>query len=178
MYNKLQTVLLLKEASMKKWIFNILFCLAVFHSAFAGNFFTIQASGAPANISAKLCLNAKASLSCQNYTASGTNLHIRTTMPNRAYPSAGIQITTPGYQATQCTQLSNGYCQFSANDKTSTPIVVTTGSDTTKITVSGSPLVLLPSMNGTTYTSTLTVTNISSTDLHNIAAVLPSTGPM
>lgn len=94
--------------------------------------FRVTASGAPANFSIKLCLNAKGPLSCQNFTVSALNLIITTTIPNHVYPLAGIQINTPGYTLTAlgaaCTAMSNGMCQFSVGDTTAKAIAVSSDS--------------------------------------------------
>lgn len=64
--------------------------------AAAGNFFSITSSGAPAEINVTLCLNAKGTISCQNYDVSAVNLSILTKI-NRTYTYAGIRVNTPFY---------------------------------------------------------------------------------
>lgn len=88
-------------------------------------FFNVSASTATSSpISITLCLNGNGPLSCQVYNVSGVNLNITTTIPNHNYPAVGIKINTPGYAPSGCTQLSNGYCIFSANNRTPSPIFI------------------------------------------------------
>ena len=51
----------------------------------------------------------------------GFNLNISTTVVNHVYPSARIQILTPGYTITQsetgCSSSVNGYCLFKVSDR-------------------------------------------------------------
>jgi hypothetical protein len=103
-------------------------------SANAGNFFSVTSSGTPASIKLTLCLNGRGQLSCQNYTATGETLSIRTLIPNHTYPDVGIKINTPGYAALAgCTLTANGYCIFSANNTSATTVTLNTpvSSDTT-----------------------------------------------
>lgn len=120
-----------------KWIFvrlSVALFLMLSQTQFvnATPLFRVTASGVPANFSTKLCLNAKGSLSCQNFTVSALNLMITTTIPNHAYPRAGIQINTPGYTLADvgaaCTSLSNGMCQFSVGDTAAKAIAVSSNS--------------------------------------------------
>lgn len=99
-------------------------------STFAGSgpLFQVTATGAPAQVSITLCLNAKGPLSCQNFSVSALNLTITTTIPNHVYPLAGIKINTPGYTLADlgaaCTPMSNGMCQFSVSDTLAKAIAV------------------------------------------------------
>jgi hypothetical protein len=120
-----------------KWIFSklavVLFLmLSQTPFASAAPLFRVTASGAPANFSIKLCLNAKGPLSCQNFTVSALNLTITTTIPNHVYSFAGIQINTPGYTLADvgaaCTLMSNGMCQFSVGDTAAKAIAVNSSS--------------------------------------------------
>ena len=80
--------------------------------------FNVSATDTPANVNMTLCLNGIAPVSCQNYLATALDLHIRTSIPNHAYPSVGIKINNnPSYLLTGCTPITNGYCLFSASDK-------------------------------------------------------------
>jgi hypothetical protein len=94
-------------------------------NAGTGNLFNVTATGTLGNINMTLCLDATSQLSCQNYTASASDLSITTTIPNHTYPNAGIKVTTPGYALSGCTTLSNGFCQFSVSN--STPKNITIG---------------------------------------------------
>jgi len=69
----------------------------VFAFAGTGSLFNVSETGSPDNVSIILCLNAKGSLSCQNYNVTALTLNISTTIPNHVYPSTGIKINTPGY---------------------------------------------------------------------------------
>lgn len=87
-------------------------------------FFQINVNSVPQSIEIILCLNGKGPLSCQNYTVSGSNLSIRTTITHHRYPSAGIKVKSPGYRITGCTPSGNGYCLFSVSDSVAAPIVI------------------------------------------------------
>jgi hypothetical protein len=91
-------------------------CQAAFAGPLAGTFFNVASSGPSAPITMTICLNGTGALSCQNYTASGTNFTITSNIPNHTYPNAGIKITTPGYTLAGCTMSSNGYCIFSVSN--------------------------------------------------------------
>jgi hypothetical protein len=92
------------------------YCHTVCAGQLAGTFFNVTSSGMPAQISMVICLNGKGPLSCQSYTASASNLSIKTNIPNHTYPNAGIKITTPGVTLSGCTLDANGYCLFSVSD--------------------------------------------------------------
>ncbi len=109
---------------MKK-IIAIFFVIFFNQKVFADTFFHVTSSGPAAQISLTLCLNGKGPLSCQNYTATGSNLSITTTIPNHNYPSVGIKINTPGYTPGDCTMNSSGYCLFSANNTTPATVILT-----------------------------------------------------
>ncbi len=120
-----------------KWIFTrlavaSLLILSQTQVANAAPLFRVTASGVPANLSIKLCLNANGPLSCQNIIVSALNLTITTTIPNKVYSLAGIQINTPGYTLADigvaCTPLSNGMCQFSVGDTVAKAIAVNSNS--------------------------------------------------
>lgn len=95
-------------------LFTLMFCQTNF--ARTGLFFNISATGGQDTVGIILCLNGKGSLSCQNYTVSGVNLTIKTTITNHTYPFAGIRINTPGFTPQNCTPISNGYCLFSVSN--------------------------------------------------------------
>ena len=88
-------------------------------STYAGTglLFNVTSSGTPITAKITLCLNGNGPLSCQQYDVSQTILSITPTI-NRSYPSVGIKVNTPGYTATGCTSISNGYCIFSASNTT------------------------------------------------------------
>jgi hypothetical protein len=94
----------------------VLLAFSCHQSAFAGTFFNITPSGAPAQLSMVICLNALGPLSCQNYTTTATNFTVTSNIPNHTYPNAGVKITTPGYSLSNCTMNSNGYCIFSVSN--------------------------------------------------------------
>ena len=108
----------------------VLLCMLSMHvSAQAGNLFNVTASGTPAStsINITLCLNATAQLSCQTYTVSSLDLNITTTV-NHFYPTAGIKINTPGYTASSCTPISNGFCTFGVSNTASQNIPINNAS--------------------------------------------------
>ena len=100
--------------------------------ASSGLLFNVSATGQPANVSITLCLNGKASLSCQNYTVSALNLNITTAAPNHTYPAVGIKINTPGYAlgnlGLDCAPSGNGYCLFSVSNTQSANISISKSS--------------------------------------------------
>lgn len=113
--------------------------------------FIIAESGTPVSVDLVLCLNAKGPISCQKYHVSAQNLEITTTI-KRNYPFAGINILTPGYRATGCTDYSREYCLFTANGETPAPISMqktTLSSHTTGGTVSGLNGTVILQNNGT-----------------------------
>ncbi|STY31155.1 Alcohol dehydrogenase [acceptor] [Legionella wadsworthii] len=99
---------------------SVFFLFFIFQNiwAAAGNFFSITSSGAPAEVNITLCLNAKGTISCQNYDVSAVNLSILT-KANHTYPYAGIRVNTPFYSIANvgqgCAPLSNGFCMFSVS---------------------------------------------------------------
>jgi hypothetical protein len=97
-------------------------------AASSGLLFNVSATGQSANVSITLCLNGKASLSCQNYTVSALNLNITTAAPNHTYPAVGIKINTPGYAlgnlGLDCAPSGNGYCLFSVSNTQSATISI------------------------------------------------------
>lgn len=103
--------------------------LAHSHSGFL---FNVSSSGAPATINLTLCLNGKAPLSCQNYTASGLSLTITPTIAHHSYALIGIKLNTPGYTlSTGCSVIKNGYCLFSASDINPASISITANTNNT-----------------------------------------------
>jgi hypothetical protein len=107
-------------------IIRILFLyFALCQTIFAGALFNVTASGQPAQVSVTVCLNGKGPISCQTYNVAALNLSITTTIPGHNYPDAGIKINTPGYQPTNCTLNSNGYCLFSVSSTQPVSIPVT-----------------------------------------------------
>jgi hypothetical protein len=124
-------------------ILSFLFALFVSHANFAGSglFFNVKATGSPGNVNIILCLDGRGPISCQQYNVSALNLSISTTIPNHPYPSIGIQVKTPGYTIANigvvCTMLSNGYCVFSASDKTPIGISLKQTSTTNNYFVGG-----------------------------------------
>lgn len=109
---------------MKRILATLIFWMIVSigQTAFAlsGLFFSVVATGTPANVNISLCLNGKGPLSCQQYNVSASKLKIATTILNHYYPAAGIKINTPGYKIADigvvCTPISNGYCLFSISN--------------------------------------------------------------
>lgn len=95
-----------------------------------GSLFEITASGTPANLQLKLCLDATAQLSCQQFTATGLTLSIKTLVPNHLYPNAGMKILHSNYAqhnansdySLNCTQTTNGFCIITLS---STPTTIT-----------------------------------------------------
>lgn len=79
-----------------------------------------------------------AAASIFNVNAVGNTLNITTNIPNHDYPLAGIKVNTNGFRvahadfltvpATDCTMLSNGFCQFTANSTQPATIVITSNS--------------------------------------------------
>lgn len=91
------------------------FALNSLNYAIAGSFFNVNATGTPAEVDIVLCLNGKASLTCQKYHVIGEYLEI-STVTQRYYPNAGIQILTAGYGVAGCTPDQNGYCLFATSN--------------------------------------------------------------
>jgi hypothetical protein len=101
---------------IKRILAFLLISFGCYQSALAaGTFFNVTSTGIPAKLSMVICLNGVGALSCQNYTASATNLTIASNIPNHNYPIAGIKVTTPGYTLSGCTMNSSGYCLFSVS---------------------------------------------------------------
>jgi len=86
-------------------------------AAFCGGLlFDVQSSGEAINVPITLCLDGKAQMSCQNYTATGLDLYIKTRTTNHTnFPNAGIRLNTTGYKVSDCTPITNSYCIFNAN---------------------------------------------------------------
>ena len=86
-------------------------------AAFCGGLlFDVQSSNDAINVPITLCLDGKAQLSCQNYTATGLDLYIKTRTTNHTnFPNAGIRVNTTGYKLSDCVANSNTYCIFNAN---------------------------------------------------------------
>jgi uncharacterized repeat protein (TIGR03803 family) len=96
--------------------------------------FNITYSGIPLSkpISLTLCLsiNGSSPLSCQNYTATQSNLSITTTAANHTYQYAGIKINMPGYEYTPLHGEHLGYGYLGAvSDKQSVTGSLLTSSD-------------------------------------------------
>lgn len=108
------------------------------HFAIASNglLFDVLATGAPAELQLTICLNGNGPLSCQNYTASGSELIVTPVIPNHTYSSIGVKINTPGYNLTGCTPIANGYCLFSASN--TIPKTITANSTSTYIVTASS----------------------------------------
>lgn len=113
------------KCPLKKLIISLSFLIqylicSINYASNLGLLFNISSSGAPSSASITLCLNGKASLSCQDFTVSALNLSITTTIPNHVYPSVGIKINTPGFTlanlSNTCIPTNNGYCLFSVSD--------------------------------------------------------------
>jgi hypothetical protein len=65
----------------------------------------------------ELCLNAVAHMTCQEYTVRSRTLSIRTVIPNKLYPSAGIKIKSGSFVPNgNCTAIGNGYCNLQINN--------------------------------------------------------------
>lgn len=103
----------------------ILFFMFVFQGVFAktGALFDVSATGEPADLYITLCLDGRASLSCQKHHIYALNASVRTTIPNHIYAHAGIKINTPGYTI-PCTLNQNGFCLFSISNTTTQNVVV------------------------------------------------------
>lgn len=75
----------------------------VFGAAPTGELFNITETGnaLPQTVQITLCLNAAGptAISCQNYGVNTELFNVKTTIPNRVYPNAGIRTNTPGYNA-------------------------------------------------------------------------------
>lgn len=105
---------------------------SVFAVSGSGPLFNVIADGGALAkvVSATICLNAAAPLSCQNVTLDTTTVKITATVPNHLY-SAGIKINTPGYTVANpgndCKPLKNGYCVFTMSNTLSASISITTG---------------------------------------------------
>jgi Putative Ig domain len=118
---------------MLKKCFFLLLLLTCMPTAFAkskasGNLFSLSynnSSNIESNIT--LCLNAKGVISCQDYWVKGYTIDIKTTIPNHVYPLAGIRVNNStlslGESTTsQCKQILNGFCIFTASATTPTKI--------------------------------------------------------
>ena len=105
--------------------FCALLLLGLSHNALSsGQLFSVSASGTPVNVTITLCLNGRAALSCETQSISGTHISISATVPNKNYPAAGLKINSPGYVATGCSPIGNGYCLFSLNATSPSNIVL------------------------------------------------------
>lgn len=102
---------------LKNVLFVFAFCFVGNCYAINGLFFDVTASGTPNHLNIKLALDGLGPLSCQNYTVDGLNLSIKTTIPNHAYPTAGIKIDNPGYRVAGLSPTEDGYYIFSASDR-------------------------------------------------------------
>lgn len=89
-----------------------------------GLFFEISETEATDPFDIKLALDGRGPLSCQNYTVSGLNLLINTTIPNHTYPFAGIKIDNPGYRVAGLSPLKNGYYLFSVSESSPANILI------------------------------------------------------
>lgn len=126
--------------------------LIVCHSMFAesGLLFDVSATGTPApdKPMITLCLNGKASISCQNYTVPALSLKILA-VPNHFYPNAGIKINTAAYKignlGIDCVPQANQYCLFSVSNAIPKSISL----------VFNGPLLISPSLLSNAMLSTL-----------------------
>lgn len=86
-------------------------------AAFCGGLlFEVTSQKEGLNLPITLCLNGVAQMSCQNYTANGLDLYIKTRTTNTTnFPNAGIRLNTTGYKMSNCAPHQNGYCIFAAN---------------------------------------------------------------
>ena len=81
-----------------------------------GLLFDVQSENKGLSLPITLRLNGVAQMSCQNYTATGLDLYIKTRTTNTTnFPNAGIRLNTTGYKISNCVPHSNGYCIFTAN---------------------------------------------------------------
>jgi len=81
-----------------------------------GLLFDVQSENKGLSLPITLCLSGVAQQSCQNYTATGLDLYIKTRTTNHTnFPNAGIRLNTTGYKLFNCEPHSNGYCIFAAN---------------------------------------------------------------
>ncbi len=112
---------------IKRIINNLSIIVLVLLSSLAyatpGFLFKISESGSFAAADVILCLNGLGPSSCQNYHVSSRSLAISTTT-NHYYPTAGIKILTPGYQARGCMPYPNGFCLFAVNSQIPTTIIL------------------------------------------------------
>lgn len=144
----------------------VFFFMSLFYTvsfASSGQLFNISSTGATSDqVNLTLCLDGKGALSCQNYTVTGLNLSINTTIPNHSYPDAGIKINTPGYalvnSTSGCIFNSNGYCIFPVSDTTPSTIqIISTYPN--PITLPGGTTIL---QNGTTFSFSNNVLSVNS----------------
>ena len=109
-----------------KWLLAVVIgFISQFSIASNGLLFDVLATGTPAQIEFTICLNGNGPLSCQNYTASASELIIIPTIPNHTYSSIGIKVNTRGYNLAGCTPIANGYCLFSASSTVPKTITAT-----------------------------------------------------
>lgn len=81
-----------------------------------GLLFDVVSENKGLNLPITLCLSGVAQMSCQNYTATGLDLYIKTRTTNTTnFPNAGIRLNTTGYKLSNCVPHQNGYCIFAAN---------------------------------------------------------------
>ncbi len=145
---------------MKRIAHVLTFVLLFYSSIYAktGPLFEITESGNTAAVDIILCLNGKTQLSCQNYHASAQDLNISATAKHY-YPAFGIKILTPGYQATDCTPYSNGYCLFEINNSASVMIHLNSNTQKQNQTITFTSTPPSPAPVGGTYQVTATASS-------------------
>lgn len=152
---------------LKRTLTSCSFLLLFFYQALlcAAPFFSVSSSGSALTATVSLCLNGKGPLTCQAYAVTGNELTIKSLIPNKVYPIAGIKVLTAGISvnlsSNTCTPDPSGYCLFSASSTQSVtiPIASTTLYTITTTagahgTVSPSPSVSVPKGNSQMFVAT------------------------
>ncbi|MDP1836511.1 MAG: hypothetical protein Q8K75_11380 [Chlamydiales bacterium] len=83
---------------------------------YAGLLFDVVATGASTPMNIELALDGRGPLSVQNFAVNGSNLNIRSTIPNHTYSFAGIKLGDPAYRIAGLTPYTNGFYLFSVSD--------------------------------------------------------------
>lgn len=107
---------------------HISFTFSVIFILFISHITGSSAANYPQTIEVNLCLNGNGPTTCQVHqvvvVSSEMNIRIRTTIPSRTYPQAGIKINTRGYLLRHCSANAKGYCVFSVSDQTPAPFTI------------------------------------------------------
>lgn len=106
--------------TLRASFFCLLTYLFVTQEAFSasGSLFEVISSGTSANVKIQACLNVRGSNSCEVFDITGLNISIKSTIPGRNYPNAGIKVISDGFAIDGCSQTVNGYCIFAMNNQT------------------------------------------------------------